>query len=119
MLRPELCAIHPNDHDGWAAFATTGHSEPWDEFAWFVLDVGLAGRIGTIAFQVLAATPAAVGRARGKDRDRRVLVVESFEPKALEAALWKHVAAAAAPTWDEIVERLRRHMYWEYEKQWS
>jgi len=54
MLRPELCAIHPNDHDGWAAFATAGHSEPWDEFAWFVLDVGLAGRIGTIAFQVLA-----------------------------------------------------------------
>jgi hypothetical protein len=119
MLRPELRQISPNDYDTWEAFAAAEHPEPWDEFASFVLDIGLEGQKGTTLFQVLVATPAAVSRAKGKDKHRRVLVVESFEPQALEAALRDHVSSVAAHTWDEIVERLRRNMYWEYEKRWS
>jgi hypothetical protein len=48
-----------------------------------------------------------------------MLVVESFEPQALETALRDHVSSCGAHTWDEIVERLRRNMYWEYEKERS
>src|SRR5262249_44851267 len=65
MLRPELRHISPNDYDGWEAFAAAEHPEPWDEFAWFVLDIGLEGQEGTDLFQVLVATPAAVSRAKG------------------------------------------------------
>ena len=119
MLRPELRHISPNDYDGWQAFAAAEHPEPWDEFAWFVLDIGLEGQEGSNLFQVLVATPAAVSRAKGNDKHRRVLIVESFEPQALETALRDYVASLAAHTWDEIVERLRCNMYWEYEKRWS
>jgi len=119
MLRPELRRIIPNDYDGWEAFAAAERPEPWDEFAWFVLDIGLEGQEGSNLFQVLVATPAAVSRAKGNDKHRRVLIVESFEPQAIETALRDHVASLAAHTWDEIVERLRCNMYWEYEKRWS
>jgi hypothetical protein len=119
MLHPVLRHISPNDYDSWEAFCAAEHPEPWDEYAWFVLDIGLEDQPGTDLFQVLVATPKAVSRAKGKGRHRRVLVVESFEPAALDAALRSHVASVVAHTWDEIVERLRRNMYWEYEKTWS
>jgi hypothetical protein len=119
MLHPVLNHISPNDYDNWDAFAAAPHAEPWDQFGWFVLDVGVEGEEGTTLFQVLVATPAAVSRARGKDKDRRVLVVDSFEPVALAQGLKDYVASAGGHTWDEIVQRLRNCMYWEYEKRWS
>jgi hypothetical protein len=119
MLRAELRHISPNDYDSWESFAAAEHPEPWDEFAWFVLDIGLEGQEGTTLFQVLVATPASVSRATGNDKHRRVLIVESFEPRALESALRDHVSSLTTHTWDEIVERLRCNMYWEYEKKWS
>lgn len=119
MIRAELRHISPNDYDSWEAFAAAEHPEPWDEFGWFVLSIGVEGLEGSDQFQVLVATPAAVARAKGHDKHRRVLVVESFEPEALAAALRSHVSSLVAPTWDSIVERLRCNMYWEYERQWS
>jgi hypothetical protein len=119
MLRAELRHISPNAYDNWDAFAAAEHPEPWDEFGWFVLDIGVEGREGTTLFQVLVATAAAVARAKGTDKHRRVLVVESFEPQTLAAALRDHVSSLVAHTWDEIVEQLRCNMYWEYEKRWS
>src|SRR5438067_13882698 len=101
MMRAELRHISPNDYASWEAFAAAEHSEPWDEFGWFVLDIGLPGQVGTTSFQVLVTTRAAVAHAQGNDRNRRFLVVESFEPAALEAALREHVASDAAHTWDE------------------
>jgi hypothetical protein len=118
MLHPELRHISPNDYDSWEAFAAVKRPEPWDEFGWFILDVGLEGEQGSTLFQVLLATPAAVSRAKGNDKHCRVLVVESFEPQALQTALRNHVANLSSHTWDEIVEQLRRNMYWEYEA-WS
>jgi hypothetical protein len=115
MLRPELRYISPNDYHNWEAFCTAEHAEPWDEFAWFHLDIGLEGEEGTTSFQVLVATPAAVSRAKGNDKHRRLLVVESFEPRVLETALRTHVSSLTAHTWDEIVKRLQCNMYWEYE----
>jgi hypothetical protein len=119
MLSAELRHISPNDYDDWEAFAAAEHPEPWNEFGWFVLDIGLAGQAGTTLFQVLAATPAAVSRAKGNDKQRRVLLVDSFEPDVLAAALKDYVSSIAAHTWNDIVEQLRRSMYCEYEKQWS
>ena len=119
MVRPALRHISPNDYLNWEAFATADHSEPWDEFGWFVLDIGLEGEEGADLFQVLVATPAAISRAKGNDQHRRVLVVESFEPQALQTALRDQVSNLAGHTWEEIVNRLRCCMYWEYEKRWS
>jgi hypothetical protein len=119
MLRATLLQISPNDYQSWEAFAAAEHPEPWDEFGWFVLDIGVDGQEGTTLFQVLVATPAAVSRAKGNDKHRRILVVDSFEPEALAAALKDHVSSLRADTWDEVVEQLRRNMYWEYEQRWS
>jgi hypothetical protein len=119
MLRAELRGISPNDYPSWEAFVAAEPPEPWDAFGWFVLDVGVEGERGSTFFQALVATPAAVTRARGNARHRRVLVVESLEPQALETALRDHVASASAHTWDDIVAKLRRTMYWEYEPRWS
>jgi hypothetical protein len=119
MLQAELRDISPNDFEGWEAFAQADHPEPWDEYGWFVLSIGLSGQEGTDLFQVLVATPRAVTRARGDDKDRRLLVVESFEPANLARALTDYVASVKAVTWDGIVEQLRHEMYWEYEKRWS
>jgi hypothetical protein len=119
MLRPELRHISPNDYSDWQAFSEADHREPWDEFGSFVLDIGLEGEKGTTLFQVVVATPAAVQRAKQYNHRSRVLVVESFQPDQLEFALRQHVSAQAALTWEQIVERLRRHMYWEHEREWS
>jgi hypothetical protein len=119
VLHPELQHISPNDYASWEAFAAAEHPEPWDEFAWFVLSIGLEGQEGSTLFQVLVTTPAAVARAKGNDKQRRFLVVESFEPELLAKSLREYVSSVACHTWDEIVERLRAHMYWEYEKRWS
>ncbi len=81
MLQPELRGIRPNDYSGWEHFAAAEHPEPWDEFAWFQLDIGLEGEEGTACFQVLVTTPAAVSRAKGDDKHRRFLVVDSFDPE--------------------------------------
>jgi Immunity protein 8 len=118
-MRAELRHISPNEFPDWQSFASAAHPEPWDEFGWFVLDIGVEGQEGTTLFEALVATPAAVPRAKSNDKQRRVLVVDSFEPEALAAALKGHVSAVNAHTWDDVVEQLRRNMYWEYEKRWS
>ena len=75
MLRAELREISPNDYFGWEPFASSDRPEPWDDFGWFVLSIGVEGQEGSYLFQVLVATPAAVTRARKDDGHRRVLVV--------------------------------------------
>lgn len=117
MLKPELYDIKPNHYPSWDDFAAAKLSEPWDECAWFELDIGVEGQEGTTLFQALVATHAAISRAREKYKKRRILVVESFEPQIFETALRKYVESCAAHTWDDIVERLRCNMYWEYEKE--
>ena len=77
------------------------------------------GEEGTTLFQIVVSTRAAVSRALGDDKHRRFLIVDSFEPHLLEKALKDHISSQEGHTWDEIVGRLRRNMYWEYEKQWS
>ena len=119
MFRAELRHVSPNDYASWDTFAAAPHPEPWDEFGWFVLEIGVAGEPETTSFQVLASTPAAVARAKGGAPHRRVLVVDSFEPAALAASLKERVGGVIAPTWDGVVEELRRWMYWEYEQRWS
>jgi hypothetical protein len=115
MLKPELCHIKPNHYPSWDDFAAAEHPEPWNEFAWFELTIGVEGQVGADLFQALVATHTALPRARAKYKKHRFLVVESFEPQMLETALRKHVESCADYTWDDIVERLRCEMYWEYE----
>src|SRR2546421_396308 len=118
-MRAELRGISPNDYANWEAFASAERPEPWDDFSWFVLDIAPEGDKGSTSFQVLVTTPAAVSRATGDSKHRRFLVVDFFEPDAVAKALQEHISAITGNTWDEIIEKLRRSMYWEYEDKWS
>jgi hypothetical protein len=119
MMRAELRHISPNDYRNWEAFASAERPEPWDDFGWFVVEIAPEGDKGSTAFQVLVTTPAAVTRAKGDSKHRRFLLVDSFEPDAVAKALREYVAGISAHTWDEIVEKLQRCMYWEYGDKWG
>ncbi|MEK6234384.1 MAG: immunity 8 family protein, partial [Planctomycetales bacterium] len=80
--------------------------------------VGLAGEQGTTSFQVLVTTSAAASRARAGLNHVRFLVVDSFEPDAVENTLRNRVESIKEHTWDKILEDLRRSMYYEYDKEW-
>jgi hypothetical protein len=114
-MRAELRGIDPNDFFDWGAFVAAERPEPWDDFGWFTLSIGPEGDPGTELFQVLVATPAAVSRARGKSGRFRGIVVDSFEPEAVAAALHEHVSSVEGHSWRQMVEQLRRCMLWEYE----
>jgi len=116
MYRAKLVSIRPCAYDRWETFASSVRLEPWDDFAYFDLDIGLEGHEGTNSFSVLVATPAAVTRAKGDNKHYRILVVDWFEPEAIAAALNEHVSSIVAHTWDEILRQLQRTMYYEYEK---
>ena len=119
MIRAELRHISPNDYQNWEEFAAVEHPQPWDEFGWFILDIGAEGEAGTTLFQALVTTPAAKGRAKENERDRRMLVVPSFEPEDLARELREYVGSVTGSSWSDVVEQLRCTMYWEYERRFS
>jgi hypothetical protein len=114
-MRAELRHISPNDFLDWECFAAAERAEPWDDFGWFSLSIGLERDPGTEIFQVLVATPAAVSRAMGKCSRFRGIIVESFEAEIIAGALREHVSAVTGGAWPAIVEQLRQFMFWEYE----
>ena len=106
MLPLEIQYIGLHDYDDWNAFARAGHPCPWDEYAWFALDIGIEGKEAADLFYVLVSTPAAVSRAIENAPQRRFFIVESFEPEALAASLRNHVASINVHTWEEAVKRV-------------
>lgn len=114
-MKAQLHDIAPNDHVNWASFAAHPSADPWDDYGWFSLTIGPHDDPGTNYFQVLVATPAAAGRARGKDRFFRGILVETFEPAVIEQTLRTYVESLRACHWQELVDQLRKVMCWEYE----
>lgn len=122
MLQPILQEITPNDFDSWQEFVDAqSNLRPTDRgaaYAWFLLTVGVEGFEGTTLFQVLISTPDAVARATGENPERRVLVVETFEPAEILRRIRTLLASAQGENWNEMVEQLQASMYWEHERQW-
>jgi hypothetical protein len=116
-MRAQIKYISPNDYPDWEAFASSERPEPWDDYGWFSLDIGddESSGGGTETFQVLVATPAAVRRAKANRGGFRGIIVDVFEPEAVEKALREHVSAITGRSWEEICDKLRRIMLWECE----
>jgi hypothetical protein len=117
-MRAEMKWISPNDFINWESFVSSDRREQevWDDFGWFSLDIGSEGEDGTETFQVLVSTPAAVSRAKGDRKRFRGIIVDEFKPDIIRKSLTDYVSSVVGISWSEVVEQLRRWMYWEYEE---
>jgi len=110
-MQAEVRAIEANDLPGWPRWSPAG---PADEFQWFTVTIGPPGESGADTFQVPVATPIGLRERRRKGQFVG-LVVDRFEPEAVERAIREFVAGCRAPSWEGVVELLRARMHWEYE----
>lgn len=119
MIQAAVQSICPNDFDGWAEFELYDSPDPYDDFSWFTLTIGLAGGLmGEEAgnnFQVCVSTPRAVSRAKKIGNHVPGILVDQFDAKSVEFAIRKRVSTIEAHSWMQIVEQLRQFMIWEYE----
>ena len=107
----EIRNIEANDIPSWPDWSPP---DPLCELQWFTVSIGPHGDPGCDYFQVAVATPFGLKERRQKGKFAG-LMVERFEPKLVEAAIFDFVDQARAPTWQGIVELLRKRMLWEYE----
>lgn len=111
-MRAELKWIEPNDFPAWEAYIS---ADPLDDFGWFSAGIGPEGEHAADIFQVLVSTPAAVARAQGTASRFRGLIVERFEPDAVQATLRHYVTTRAdTGSWTELARELASVMDWEY-----
>jgi hypothetical protein len=101
-----------------------GKLETWapdDEtkFAVFVtLAIGFSRSQGANEFSIRVATPLGLDELTphgGVIATRPLLVVERYDHAALRRWLETTVTACEGGTWNDCVERLRRHFSWEYD----
>ena len=110
-MRAEAKSIEANDIPEWPGWRSP---TPDDELRWFTVSVGVQEASGADLFQVAVATPRGIQGRR--DRGPFVgLVVDSFEPSAVEQAIRDYVASIEGPAWELIVRRLQAKMLWEYQ----
>ena len=114
-MRAELQGIDPNDFLGWDEFTQYEAADPYDDFAWFTLTIGVDGQDGGSNFQIVVATPKAVSRVRARQRSFSGIVIDRFDPEAVECAIREHVSSVSGQSWHQIIDQLRETMLWEYE----
>ncbi|MBH0776403.1 Imm8 family immunity protein [Nocardia bovistercoris] len=89
--------------------------EVFDDFVQVL--IGRKPGKGGDGFTLRVATPAGLA-ASGEPEliaQSPLLVIRRFDYDTLWSWLERTVAACEAPTWDESVERLRRHFRWEFD----
>jgi hypothetical protein len=114
-MKAELKDVSSNDIFEWDAFKQYRPVDPLDDFGWFTLGIGIEGKEGADYFQVVVATPRAVGRVKRQHGSFPGFTVPLFDPEAIERALKDWVAQFSGPTWEHIVSQLRKSALWEYE----
>jgi hypothetical protein len=113
-VQAEVQSICPNDFDGWQGFLEYKSPDPYDDFSWFTLTIGLVGEEASNNFQVCVATPRAIPRVKDSGYIPGILV-DHFDAKSIEKAIHERVASLQAHAWFQIVDHLREFMHWEYE----
>ena len=114
VIQPKVQHICPNDFDGWSAFERYDSADPYDDFSWFTLTIGLAGEEAGNNFQVCVVTPRAVSRVRLTGHMPGILV-NRFDADTVGRAIRDRVSSIQAHAWFQVVDQLREFMHWEYE----
>lgn len=113
-MQAEIKEMCPNDHLGWSEFAQYDSLDPYDDFGWFHVTVGVTGEEGGHDFQVCVATPRSVGRVKPSGSNPGILV-DRFDAESVSRAIRNKVASITGTTWEQIIDQLRTFMLWEYE----
>ena len=98
-MRAEVKTTSPNDHLSWDKFAQHESGDPYDDFGWFHVNVGLVGEDAGNDFQVCVSTPRAVGRAKHAG-DAPGILVERFDAESVRRAIHDQIAAVTGHSWE-------------------
>ena len=110
----EIHHLESNDHVDWNDFVQHQSQDPYDDYGWFHVTIGVSGETGGNDFQVCVATPRAVGRIRRTGFLPGILV-DQFDSHSVEKAIRDRVHSVHGNSWEQIVDQLREFMHWEYE----
>jgi hypothetical protein len=113
-MRAQIFHLEPLDHAGWEAFVQYQSPDPYDDYGWFNLTIGAADEDGANNFLACVATPRAVGRVK-RAGFLPCILVDHFDAQTVARALHARVNSVHGHTWEELVDRLRQCMRWEYE----
>lgn len=113
-MEVEVQWIVPNDFLDLDEFSRYESRDPYDDYAWFSLTIGVKGEQAGNNFEVLVATPKAVARLK-QSGSIPGLIVNRFEPQVVLDAIRNHVASLKGHAWFQFVDQLRKTMHWEYE----
>jgi Immunity protein 8 len=113
-LQPEIRCLQSNNHIDWEDFFQYNSPDPYDDYGWFHLTIGVLGETGGNNFQVCVATPRAVARIK-QEGFIPVILVDQFDAATVEQAIRERVTSIRAYSWDQLVDQLRAFMRWEYE----
>ncbi len=115
-MKPIIESLMSNAHPEEDEVRLLSERDPSDDLGWFSVRIGVVGEIGTTDFQVVVATPAAMPRARFSGKPRfKGLVLQTYTPDAARDLIRSKVEEAEGRDYDEIVEKLRAFMFWEYD----
>ena len=113
-MHAKIYNLQSNDHLDWQEFVDYQSPDPFDDAGWFHVTVGASGMDGGNDFQVYVATPRAVGRVKRSGEIPGILV-DQFDAESVRAAIYERIESIEGCTWEQIVEKLRRFMRWEFE----
>lgn len=113
-MKAEIYYLASNDHADWADFVRYRSPDPYDDYGWFHLTIGAAGVIGGNDSQVCIATPRDISRIRNRGFVPGIMV-DKFDPAIVEKAIRDRIDSIRVQSWEQLVDRLREFMHWEYE----
>ena len=113
-MKAEIHHLESNDHVDWNDFVRYQSPDPYDDFGWFHVTIGVSGVTGGNDFQVCVATPRAVGRIKRGGFVPSILV-DQFDAATVEKSIRDRVDSVSGHSWEQLVDQLREFMHWEYE----
>ncbi len=114
MVTLEIHNLQSNDYADWDDFVSYQSLDPYDDFGWFHLTIGIEGQVGGNDFQVCVATPKSIGRVQ-RSGSTPGIIVDQFDATSVRSAIIDRIESIKAYSWDQVVDQLRLFMHWEYE----
>ncbi|TWU14591.1 hypothetical protein CA54_34600 [Symmachiella macrocystis] len=117
IVEVEVQQIDLNGFLDWEEFSLYKSPDPYDDFAWFTLTIGVKGEKekGGNNFQVLVATPKAISRIKSQHGEVPGIIVNHFDPDTVNDEIRRVVSSLQGHSWEQFVDQLCQIMHWEYE----